>query len=237
MTDESNIDDKRDSSGKRLSAERLPGKRLSGKRLLEQAYLLETPIDNRKYYDRLADSYDQEFAQGLGYVLPDAVADTYQSRAKPSDTPIVDIGCGTGLLGKALNSTDLVVDGFDISDAMLAHSRATGIYRDLLNIDVTGSIGDYRNEYGAILSSGTFTHGHLGPDVLVKLLDMAKLDGLFVIAINQTHYESKGFAVTVQKMIDNRSIIELVSKQVNIYSHAEHAHSIDQGLIVSFRKS
>lgn len=235
MNDELNSD-QQSSPEQRSPGKRLSGKRLSGKRLLEQAYLLETPVDNKRYYDKLADTYDQDFAQELGYVLPDVVADTYRSLVKSVDTPIVDIGCGTGLLGKALDSTDLVIDGIDISDAMLAYSRATGVYRDLLNIDLTVSIANFRNKYGSVLSSGTFTHGHLGSEALVNLLDMAKPGGLFVIAINQSHYESKGFAAVVQMMVDNQLIVELASQQVSIYSNADHAHSADKGLILSFRK-
>jgi len=208
-----------------------------GKQLLEHAYLLETPVDNINYYSKLADTYDKDFAQGLGYVLPEAVAEIFRSRMKPADTPIVDIGCGTGLLGIALDSNDLVIDGIDISDAMLAHSQKTGVYRDLQTIDLTGDIAKINNSYGAVLSSGTFTHGHLGPDVLVRLLDIAKPDGLFVIAINQTHYETKGFDAVVQMLIDNRHIVELESEQVGIYNHAGHTHSADKGLVVSFRKS
>jgi len=222
MTDEKNSDDQNSSPGKRL---------------LEQAYLLETPVDNIQYYDKLADTYNQDFAEGLGYVLPKAVAGIFHSRFKIDDSPVVDIGCGTGLLGKALGSTELVIDGIDISDAMLSHSRNTGIYRDLLNVDLTGDIAKFKNTYGAVLSSGTFTHGHLGPETLVQLLDMAKHNGLFVIAINQSHYESKGFDVTIQTLLKNRHIVELMSEQVGIYQRTGHAHSTDKGLVVSFRKS
>ena len=211
--------------------------RSPGKRLLEQAYLLKTPNDSIKYYDELADFYDEDFAHGLGYALPDAVASVFHSQVKHTDTPIVDIGCGTGLLGTALRSTDLVIDGIDISDAMLAHSKSTGIYRDLLNVDLTGDVTRFANKYGAVLSSGTFTHGHLGPDVLVALVTLAKPDGLFVIAINQSHYESKGFGQTVNTLINEGSIKKLVSKQVDIYRQHDHAHSSDKGLVVSFRKS
>jgi len=207
-----------------------------GKKLLEQAYLLETPDDNVAYYNKLADTYDADFAQGLGYALPDAVADVYRARVNPEDTPTVDIGCGTGLMGKALMSADLTMDGIDISEAMLSHSRKTGTYRDLLNVDLTGDITDLSNKYGAVISSGTFTHGHLGPDVLVQLLSMAKPGGLFVIAINQTHYESKGFDEAVNVLVKAERINALMSEQVNIYNRTDHAHSSDNGLIVSFRK-
>jgi len=226
MTDESNSDNPHNTAGRRL---------------LEQAYLLETPTDNIKYYNELADTYDKDFAHGLGYVLPDAVAAIFHSRCMPADTPVVDIGCGTGLLGKAVSASGLIIDGVDISDAMLIHSRNTGVYRDLLNVDLTGNLtGDndeYKNKYGVVLSSGTFTHGHLGPDVLVQLLDISKPEGLFVIAINQTHYESKGFEAAIQSLLDSQRIVELSNEQVGIYQQVGHAHSTDKGLIVSFRKN
>jgi len=153
---------------------------------------------------------------------------------KLEHTPIVDIGCGTGLLGKALQSKALTIDGIDISDAMLTDSQKTGLYRNLLNVDLTGSFDQIGDKYGAILSSGTFTHGHLGPTVLVRLLDIAKPDALFVIAINSAHYGSKGFESVIHMLLNERRIVKVMSEQVHIYQQTNHAHSADMGLIVSF---
>lgn len=42
-----------------------------GLTLLENAYSLSDPASNTNYYNRLADTYDADFAQGLGYISPD----------------------------------------------------------------------------------------------------------------------------------------------------------------------
>ena len=38
-----------------------------GQTLLENAYKLETPQDNKVYYDEFAETYDTEFAEALGW--------------------------------------------------------------------------------------------------------------------------------------------------------------------------
>lgn len=207
-----------------------------GKRLLEKAYLLQTADDSISYYNELADSYDRDFADGLGYALPRAVADKFHALATPADSPAVDIGCGTGLLGQALNVENIVADGMDISSAMLAKTRQRNIYHKLYEIDLTKDVSHFNNTYAAVLSSGTFTHGHLGPESLTSLLDIAQLNALFVIAVNQAHYESRGFNSTLDSLTNSRSIFALQTDPVGIYQKTGHDHSSDMGLIVSFRK-
>ena len=51
--------------------------RNAGTDLLNGAYALKTPEDNRAYYQRFAANYDQDFAAGLGYIYPKAVADAF----------------------------------------------------------------------------------------------------------------------------------------------------------------
>lgn len=212
-------------------------KNAAGKHLLENAYRLETPTDNVQYYNELADAYDHEFAKGLGYALPQAVADAFELRAGSDDTPAVDIGCGTGLLGEALALTKPVLDGMDISSAMLNQCREKKLYRELFEVDLTRNNSRFDNSYGAVLSSGTFTHGHLGPDAFVSLLDMARSNALFVIAVNREHHESMGFDNAIQALIHDQSIVAFQTHSVSIYQQTGHAHSTDKGLILSFRKA
>ena len=49
----------------------------AGTELLDGAYALKTPQDNRAYYQRFAATYDQDFAAGLGYIYPEAVANAF----------------------------------------------------------------------------------------------------------------------------------------------------------------
>lgn len=208
----------------------------SGKDLLENAYRLQSPDDNIAYYDKLANSYDNDFADGLGYALPQAIARRYRELSTNEDTPIADVGCGTGLLADALELPGLIIDGLDISDAMLSIAKKKQRYRQLYAVDLTRSVDSVMNNYGAVLSSGTFTHGHLGPDAVVKLLDIAKRTALFILSINKEHFVQLGFKSAFDSLTAEKRISELTSEEVNIYSVSGHEHSDDVGLIVSFRK-
>ncbi len=208
----------------------------AGKRLLEQAYRLETSEDNVAYYNQLAESYDEDFANGLGYALPQIVVDVYQALSVDGDSPVADIGCGTGLIGLALNGTALEIDGLDISKAMLEIARNTGAYRDVFEVDLNLDQSKFNDAYSAVLSSGTFTHGHLGPDAFLRLLDMGRSSALYVVAINEKHFEDMGFATAVEELIDSQRVNSVSTEQVRIYKQTDHAHGADTALILSFRK-
>jgi len=207
-----------------------------GKELLENAYQLETPDDNVNYYGKLAESYDGDFAQGLGYALPLAVAKEYRRVARNDDDPIVDIGCGTGLLAEALDDKEIVIDGLDISDAMLAIAKTKNLYRHLYPVDLTEPLAPHLCNYGAVLSCGTFTHGHLGADAMVRLLGIGRRSALFVLTVNKEHYQKMGFQSALDSLQQNQQLCEFSSKEIDIYT-GEHEHAGDKGLLLSFRKS
>lgn len=206
-----------------------------GKALLENAYLLETPDDNVAYYNKLADTYDTEFANTLGYALPSSIANSFTNKRGDSDTPVIDIGCGTGLLGEQMNIPNLVLDGLDISQAMLDIAAQKKCYRNLFTADLTKPLAQEIKRYGAILSSGTFTQGHLGPDALVRLLDIAKHNALFVLSVNKEHYRKLGFDSTIERLVQETRILGVDMEDSLIYSVTDHEHSKDQGIILSFR--
>ena len=208
-----------------------------GKALLENAYRLQSPEDNVAYYNKLAEIYDEDFADSLGYALPEAVAQRFLALRSHSDSPVMDVGCGTGLLAAALNQPDLIIDGLDISDAMLDIAREKQQYRDLFEIDLSKPLNPSLKNYGAVLSSGTFTHGHVGPDAMVRLLDIASNGALFVLSVNKEYYSRLGFEAVSITLENENQIHDLSLDEFRIYSTTGHEHSDDLGLIVSFRKT
>lgn len=207
-----------------------------GLNLLENAYALSNPSDNAEYYDQLATVYDEDFAQGLGYVSPESIAEVFLSQAKDTDYPIADVGCGTGLVANALQVPVPCVDGFDISQKMLDASAAKKLYRSLYAVDLTGPLTDLPNDYGAVVSAGTFTHGHLGPDVLANLLGIARNGALFVIGVNVQHFSRLKFDRLLSSLESRQKISRVTMADVEIYSKSGHTHSKDQARILSFRK-
>jgi predicted TPR repeat methyltransferase len=204
---------------------------------LENSYRLKTPEDNVAYYRGFAPTYDTEFAAGLGWDYPKAVAAAYRREAGPADVPVADIGCGTGFIAAELGAPALVVDGIDISPDMLAVAQTKQLYRTLHEVDLTGPLDAIASGYGAVLSAGTFTHGHLGPQALQGLLAIARPGGLFIIGVNQVHFEQQGFAAVLGAMTASGAIGAVRTGEILMYSKSGHEHSNDRALILHYRKT
>jgi len=209
--------------------------------LLKGAYALKTADDNVEYYRDFAPIYDSQFVDGMGYCYPRALATVFATYARPDDQPVVDIGCGTGLVAIELHNqigsdNALVIDGIDISADMLQVARQKNSYRELYELDLTQSAGDLVQQYGSIVSAGTFTHGHLGPAALELIMQIARKDALFCIGVNSQHYQQQGFEAQLEKMAGNGQITTPRFDQVEIYSSAESEHAGDTATVLVYRK-
>ena len=209
----------------------------AGSDLLDGAYDLKTPQDNRAYYRRFAATYDQDFAAGLGYIYPGAVADAFLDLTNLPEGPVCDIGCGTGLVASHLKakSPDIVIDGVDISADMLAVARDKVLYQNLYEVDLTGDITSLPNRYAAIISAGTFTHGHLGPEPLRHLTRHCRAGGVFCIGVNQQHYQTHDFVGCLRSLVEDNVITSPALLETAIYAREAHKHSDDMALICQFR--
>lgn len=203
---------------------------------LDGAYNLTSPDAARKLYANWATSYDESFAETRAYLAPARIAEVYAGHADMDDAPILDIGAGTGLVAEALQSHgSWPIDGLDISPEMLAEARLKGLYGEVFESDLNAPETLPRRRYGAILSAGTFTHGHVGPEALPRLLDLARPGALFVLGINSEHYESKGFAQAFEEMQD--WITDVAFVEVGIYgAPIGDEHDDDTILIAVYRR-
>lgn len=203
---------------------------------LQSAYALETPDDNRKLYADWAADYDQDFARQQDYHLPVHTAEIF---VKAGGTgPVLDVGAGTGLCGAILANLGVgPIDAVDISAEMLDVAMAKDIYRDAIEADLNEGIPVPRDSYNGIISSGTFTTGHVGPEALDALLRVARPGALFAISINARHYEAAGFAAKLSALQDGQ-IRNLTLPETRIYGdNATGEHKDDIALIALFEKT
>ena len=85
----------------------------------------------QRHYDAWADSYDQTLQQWQ-YQTPNQISALLQPGMR-----LLDVGCGTGLLGRALRDHgDYQIDGIDISPDSLTLARQSGDYAQLLQHDL-----------------------------------------------------------------------------------------------------
>ena len=205
---------------------------------LEAAYALKAPEDSVRLYRDWATTYDEEFAGAMGYVYPREVARVFRDHTAPGDTPVLDIGAGTGLLGAELTdlTPGLIADGIDISAEMLGVAGAKGLYRNRITADLTAGLDIPDGTYGALISSGTFTHGHVGPVALEELLRVARAGALFCLGINLPIFDSAGFGSAFARLVAAGRITPLDYREVHYYEGADHEHAEDRGIVALFRK-
>jgi len=201
---------------------------------LDDAYGLETPGDSVRLYADWAESYDEGFAREMDYRLPYAVADLFLDRAGPDDAPVLDVGAGTGLVAERLAGRP--VDALDISDEMLAVAAAKGLYRRTIAGDLTATLPIVDAGYGGVVSAGTFTHGHVGPEALPELLRIARPGALFALSINAAVFEAAGFRAALDAL--EGRIAGLTLPETRIYGdRARPDHAGDTALVALFRKA
>ena len=172
---------------------------------LDDAYSLKTPKDSIKLYKKWAQTYDKDFAFSSDYLSPQKISNFFIKHSKDTDTPILDVGAGTGLVGEFLNiKGKKEIIGIDISSEMLLQAKLKKCYSSLIEADITKKIPLKENSIGAVVSAGTFTHGHVGPDAFDELLRITKPGGLFVLSINSKFFIKAGFK---EKFLKIKNII------------------------------
>lgn len=199
---------------------------------LEGAYALKSPADTKRLYAAWAESYDVSFGDAQGYLAPREIVRAFAEAGGIG--PVLDVGAGTGLVGEGLAAARIgPVDALDLSAEMLDVARGKGVYRDLIEADVTQPLG--LSGFNGIVSAGTFTLGHVGPEGIAPLLMAANSGCLFVISVNAQHFVSAGFEAYLAKI--ESKIADLRFEGVRLYTDkADLSHRYDMGRIVQFRK-
>jgi ubiquinone/menaquinone biosynthesis C-methylase UbiE len=203
---------------------------------LESAYALKTPADSKRLYADWAKDYDQSFAATEDYQLHIHTARAFAQAGGKG--PVLDVGAGTGLCGEVLARLGIgPIDATDISAEMLTEAMRKDIYRDAIEADLLIGIPVPDQSYYGIVSSGTFTTGHVGPEALDNLLRVAQTGATIALSINARHFETSGFSAKFETLETDR-IKGLILHETRIYGDlATGPHKDDTALIAVFRKT
>jgi predicted TPR repeat methyltransferase len=153
----------------------------------------------REIYESWAEGYERDMRENMGYVGPAIAAETL-APLLPQDAIVLDVGCGTGLVGSELaRRTEAVIDGMDISREMLAKAAQKGVYRTLEEADLTQPLAVEDNSYDAVICVGVFTNGHVGPEALDEMARVAKPGAPLVFTVHQDVW-TRGYAERLEHL-------------------------------------
>ena len=154
-------------------------------------------------FDDYADRFETSLVEKLDYSVPQKLAELIGKAATGDafDT-IVDIGCGTGLLGIEIRSLAKRLEGFDISQNMLAKADEKSLYDHLgqadlsLDAEASGLFTPVLTQHRADLVAAADVMMYLGSleTVMPLVSALLKPSGFFAFSVEDAGDE-QGFVL------------------------------------------
>jgi predicted TPR repeat methyltransferase len=200
---------------------------------VDEAYHLEDENSMVDFYKKWAADYDHQMLDQLGYSSPTKIAQQLIEQLPDTEASVFDVGCGTGLTCVFLAEKGYSnLDGIDLSPDMVGVARERGIYRQLLVGDVNLRLERDDASYDAVISSGTFTHGHVGPEPLEEIFRILKPGGILACTVHQDLWESMGFKAKFEALVE-QGTAQLISLNQDSY----YRDGAVEGWFCSYRKN
>jgi predicted TPR repeat methyltransferase len=158
------------------------------------------PAEVAGRYDQWAQSYDDDLTS-WSYQAPGVVAETVVTR-HPAAGSVLDVGCGTGLVAKALRARgfDGRIVGLDISQASLEIARRSGAYESVEQADLQQRLPVDDDSFDAVVCVGVMTYL---PDVEAVWREFTRVvrpGGLVVATQREDLWESRACQAVIDRL-------------------------------------
>jgi predicted TPR repeat methyltransferase len=152
---------------------------------LGSVYKAASPGELARHYDAWASSYEADMAMA-GYRHPAIVVALLARHLPAGAGPILDAGCGTGLVGEWLTVLGWPdIRGLDISAGMIAAARTKGVYSGLTEAALGTPLPFADGQFAAVISAGVFTTGHVGAEGLDELIRATRSGGVIILTVKE----------------------------------------------------
>jgi predicted TPR repeat methyltransferase len=151
-------------------------------------------------YDQWAQSYDDDLAS-WSYQAPTVVAETVLTR-HPELGSALDVGCGTGLVGRALRARGFAgeIFGLDISQASLEIARQSGAYDSLGHADLQQRLAFDDDSVDAVICVGVMTYLPEVEAVWREFARVVRPGGLVVATQREDLWHSRTCPAVVERL-------------------------------------
>ena len=144
----------------------------------------------KQVYREWASAYDYDNDHKLGTVSQPKSVKLLLSQVKDKAVKIIDIGCGTGLVGKHLKAQGFYnFDGLDISDEMLQIARQRG-YQKLYSGSLNKKLPIADNSYDCVMCI---------EDIRPSMPGRTKPGGFLCFTINEGVFRKYEFEETIKE--------------------------------------
>jgi len=160
---------------------------------LQKVYTAADNRDLEAAYDNWAKKYDAH-VNAFGYQIPAVAAGLIGRYVKSGDSPILDAGAGTGLMGQILDAMGYTGQiGIDMSVGMMDLAEKRGVYIDLRQMILGDPLDFPDNYFAACQSMGVFTAGHAPSNAFDELTRVVRPGGSIIFSLLEKVYIGGGF--------------------------------------------
>jgi predicted TPR repeat methyltransferase len=144
------------------------------------------PPPPRRYVESLFDDYAPDFQS---HVVGQLRYQGYERLLRPLIESgrrfhrALDLGCGTGLCGPLIHSVADILDGVDISRAMLEQARQLGIYRELIHADIGSYLASTDTGADLVVAADVFIYVGDLTDIFRSIRRLLTHDGRFAFTV------------------------------------------------------
>jgi len=138
-----------------------------------------------KLFDGFANTFDAHL-RSLQYETPNDLVTLLLQRAAPGQRKwnILDLGCGTGLVGLAVAPYANQLVGVDLSAKMLEKARVRNLYHRLEHLDLTSMMAnEISSSYDLVISADTFIYVGKLDDVVREVKRLLRPGGFFAFSV------------------------------------------------------
>lgn len=152
------------------------------------------------YDDWVLTRYDADLAD-WGYHAPARAADMLSkllagsaSAAASSGRPLLDAGCGSGLVGAELRRHGLEpIVGGDFSAVSVETARSRGLYSDVVELDLNVPLRFADGEFRAVVSIGVFSYLSDSEATVRELLRVVEVGGPVLFTQRTDLWDERNF--------------------------------------------
>lgn len=137
----------------------------------------------KKLFDQYADYFEDHLMNSLKYKVPFIIKEKLETLDSPRDSKVLDLGCGTGLLGKNIVEQYPDLEGVDISVNMIEETRKKDIYNTLYTDDIYDFLVKNTQEFNLIIAADVFIYIGGLKAIFSTVRKSLSSDGYFIFTI------------------------------------------------------
>ncbi|MBC5765068.1 methyltransferase domain-containing protein [Ramlibacter albus] len=133
-------------------------------------------------FDKYAVRFDEHLVQALNYQAPAVLAQHLATLDRRFER-VLDLGCGTGLVGRIAKAIMLHIEGVDLSMGMLQKAAESGTYEKLVHGDIVEYLRGAQGPYDLVVCADVLVYVGALEEVFSHVARCLEPGGVFALTI------------------------------------------------------